>query len=71
MTAAAVRLNVVRVEDDPVLSVEALLGFADEALAGLDHRRVDFDDDRPKRLYARLGFRPAWTKLELLRLPPG
>jgi GNAT superfamily N-acetyltransferase len=27
------------------------------------------DDDRPKRLYARLGFRPAWTTTEFL-LPP-
>lgn len=28
------------------------------------------DEDRPKELYARLGFRPAWTLLELTR-PPG
>jgi ribosomal protein S18 acetylase RimI-like enzyme len=28
------------------------------------------DEDRPKRLYARLGFRPAWTMMELLRRPP-
>ena len=27
------------------------------------------DEDRPKELYARLGFRPAWTSLELTRLP--
>ena len=27
------------------------------------------DEDRPKELYARLGFRPAWTALELTRLP--
>ena len=26
------------------------------------------DDDRPKQLYARLGFRPAWTTMEFLRL---
>ncbi len=37
-------LNVVRVEDDPRMSVEALAAFADEALAGLAHRRLDFDD---------------------------
>jgi GNAT superfamily N-acetyltransferase len=36
-------LNVVRVEEDPAMSVEALAAFADEALAGLAHRRVDFD----------------------------
>jgi ribosomal protein S18 acetylase RimI-like enzyme len=35
--------NVVRVEDDPGMSVDALAAFADEALAGLEHRRVDFD----------------------------
>ena len=27
------------------------------------------DDDRPKHLYARLGFAPAWTAMEFLRLP--
>jgi GNAT superfamily N-acetyltransferase len=27
------------------------------------------DEDRPKRLYARLGFRPAWTTTDFLRLP--
>jgi ribosomal protein S18 acetylase RimI-like enzyme len=26
------------------------------------------DEDRPKQLYARLGFRPAWTSMEYLRL---
>jgi len=35
--------NVVRVERDPALSVERLIAFADEALAGLEHRRLDFD----------------------------
>jgi GNAT superfamily N-acetyltransferase len=35
--------NLVRVEDDPAMSVEALAAFADEALAGLAHRRLDFD----------------------------
>lgn len=27
------------------------------------------DEDRPKELYGRLGFRPAWTSTEFLRLP--
>jgi GNAT superfamily N-acetyltransferase len=27
------------------------------------------DEDRPKDLYARLGFRPAWTSMELTRWP--
>jgi GNAT superfamily N-acetyltransferase len=35
--------NVVRVEERPEMSVEELIGVADEALAGLAHRRVDFD----------------------------
>jgi ribosomal protein S18 acetylase RimI-like enzyme len=28
------------------------------------------DEGRPKELYARLGFRPAWTQVEILRMPP-
>jgi GNAT superfamily N-acetyltransferase len=35
--------NVVRVEDDAALGVDELVTFSDEALAGLEHRRVDFD----------------------------
>jgi GNAT superfamily N-acetyltransferase len=35
--------NVVRVEEIPSMSVQGLMAFADEALAGLAHRRVDFD----------------------------
>jgi GNAT superfamily N-acetyltransferase len=35
--------NLVRVEDEPGLSVPELIAFADEALAGLDHRRFDFE----------------------------
>ena len=35
--------NVVRVEEDPAMTVEELAAFADQALAGLAHRRVDFD----------------------------
>jgi ribosomal protein S18 acetylase RimI-like enzyme len=37
-------LNVVRVEEDPRMSAEQLAAFADEALDGLGHRRVDFED---------------------------
>jgi ribosomal protein S18 acetylase RimI-like enzyme len=36
--------NLVRVEEDPGMSLEDLVAFADEALAGLAHRRFDFDD---------------------------
>jgi hypothetical protein len=35
--------NLVRVEHDPGMSVEALIEFADKALAGLPHRRVDVE----------------------------
>lgn len=35
--------NAVRVEEDPAMSAEELAAFADQALAGLAHRRVDFD----------------------------
>jgi GNAT superfamily N-acetyltransferase len=35
--------NLVVVRGDPGLSVDELLGFADRALAGLGHRRIDFD----------------------------
>jgi GNAT superfamily N-acetyltransferase len=35
--------NSVRVEDDPAMGVDELIAFADEALAGLPHRRMDFD----------------------------
>jgi ribosomal protein S18 acetylase RimI-like enzyme len=35
--------NLVRVEEDPGMSAEALAAFADEALAGLEHRRVDVE----------------------------
>jgi GNAT superfamily N-acetyltransferase len=35
--------NLVRVEDDPAMTVDQLTAFADEALAGLAHRRIDFD----------------------------
>lgn len=36
-------LNLVRVEDDPALNVPALASFTEQALAGLSHRRIDFD----------------------------
>jgi ribosomal protein S18 acetylase RimI-like enzyme len=53
--------NLVRVEEDPVMSVASLAAFADEALAGLQHRRVDFDladAAEPLRAgFAELGWR--------------
>lgn len=35
--------NALRVEDEPGMSVGELISFADVALTGLAHRRVDFD----------------------------
>jgi GNAT superfamily N-acetyltransferase len=69
--------NVVRVEDDPAMSVDALMAFADAALAGLAHRRVDFDlVDAAEPL--RAGFEAAgWRAMRLLWMrhesspPPG
>ncbi len=36
--------NLVRVEEAPALGVDELLAVADEALDGLAHRRLDFED---------------------------
>lgn len=35
--------NAVQVERAPAIDVEALIAFADEAMAGLAHRRIDFE----------------------------
>jgi GNAT superfamily N-acetyltransferase len=35
--------NVVRVEEDPSMCVDELAAFAEQRLAGLSHRRIDFD----------------------------
>jgi ribosomal protein S18 acetylase RimI-like enzyme len=51
--------NAVRVERDANgLAVEELIGFADEALAGLEHRRVDIEDAAAARSL-RAGFEAA------------
>lgn len=70
-------LNAVRVEDDPAMSTKELVAFADEALAELAHRRLDFDlVDAAERL--RGGFEAeGWEAARLLwlrheaPLPPG
>jgi GNAT superfamily N-acetyltransferase len=36
--------NNVRVESDPGMTISELISFADEALAPLPHRRIDFED---------------------------
>jgi ribosomal protein S18 acetylase RimI-like enzyme len=58
--------NVVRVEEDPAMSVEQLVALADEALAGLEHRRLDFDDAAmAEPLRAQLSER-GWRSMRLL-----
>jgi ribosomal protein S18 acetylase RimI-like enzyme len=48
----------------------ALTSAAIDAAGEVDELWIVADDEgRPKRLYSRLGFRPAWTMVELLRLP--
>lgn len=42
------------------------------AVDDVDHLWIIADDEgRPKEIYRRLGFRPAWVATEFLRLPPG
>lgn len=48
----------------------ALTRAAIESAGPVDNLWITADDeDRPKELYARLGFRTAWTSVEFLRLP--
>ncbi len=58
--------NVVRVEQVPAIGAEDLTAFADEALVGLSHRRVDFDDARAAEPL-RAGFEArGWTAQRLV-----
>jgi ribosomal protein S18 acetylase RimI-like enzyme len=48
----------------------ALTRAAIEAAGDVDDLWIVADDEgRPKQLYARLGFRPAWTSIEFVRAP--
>lgn len=48
----------------------AMTRAAVEAAGDVDDLWIVADDEgRPKELYARLGFRPAWTSIEFLRVP--
>jgi GNAT superfamily N-acetyltransferase len=48
----------------------ALIRAAVKAAGGFQDLWITADDeDRPKALYARLGFRPAWATMEFLRPP--
>ena len=60
--------NVVRVQHPAPVGANELLAIADEALAGLTHRRVDFDHvDNAEPLRSELESR-GWRALRLLRL---
>lgn len=58
--------NVVRVEDDVPMDFEELASFADEALAGLAHRRVDFELPQPAERLRRRFERAGWLTMRLL-----
>lgn len=69
--------NAVRVDGDPHMSVEELIGFSDRALAGLAHRRIDIDEPAVAERY-RPGFEAlGWRATRLLWMrheappPPG
>jgi ribosomal protein S18 acetylase RimI-like enzyme len=46
-------------------AIESALGEVNDLFIIAD------DEDRPKELYRRLGFRPAWVTTEFTRLPEG
>ncbi len=53
--------NLVRVEEEPELDAAELVAFADGALAGLQHRRIDFEQVEPARArradFERMGWK--------------
>jgi ribosomal protein S18 acetylase RimI-like enzyme len=69
--------NLVRVERDPGLSVAELVAVADAALAGLEHRRFEFESldaaEQRRAAFVAAGFKA--TRLVWMRhegeLPPG
>jgi ribosomal protein S18 acetylase RimI-like enzyme len=67
--------NLVRVEEEPGMSAEQLAAFADEALAGLAHRRVDVEvDGAAQRLrpdFQAMGWRTARIVFMRNERPPG
>jgi GNAT superfamily N-acetyltransferase len=71
-------LNVVRVEHEPRADPDDLIAFADEALAGLRHRRIDVEEeaavgDRLRPAFGQRGWlheRLVWMRHDAPR-PPG
>ncbi len=55
--------NLVRVEEEPALDAGGLAAVADEALAGLQHRRIDFEQIEPAQArradFERMGWKAA------------
>jgi GNAT superfamily N-acetyltransferase len=55
--------NMVRVEEEPALDAAELSAFADRALAGLKHRRIDFEQIEPalarRADFERMGWKTA------------
>ncbi len=63
--------NLLRVEDDPAMAVDALIARADVALDGLGHRRIDFDSaDVAEPLRAGFALR-GWSSMRLLWMRHG
>jgi ribosomal protein S18 acetylase RimI-like enzyme len=60
--------NLVRVEEAPALEVDELLAVADEALEGLAHRRLDFEEAEAGRAVAPALARHGWTTTGLVLL---
>jgi ribosomal protein S18 acetylase RimI-like enzyme len=72
------QFNLVRVEEAPGMSAEELAAFADEALAGLDHRRVDVEPlgaaERLRAGFEAIGWlsgRLVWMRHEAPAPPAG
>jgi len=65
--------NLVRVEEAPTLEIDELLAVADEALAGLAHRRLEFEAAEAGRALAPALERHGWktTGLVVLRHTSG
>jgi ribosomal protein S18 acetylase RimI-like enzyme len=63
--------NVVRVEDDPGMTAAQLTALADTALAGLAHRRLDFDDATAAAPLRRQLEDAGWRTMRLLWLLHG
>lgn len=60
--------NVVQVREDPGCDVRALTDFADEALRGLAHRRIDFEQAQHAMAFVADLERGGWRSSRLLHM---